>query len=245
MHAGAVASPGVLKRGFRCVLVANGVQIDGIYGWNQPAFTSKGDIVVANFIQNTVHVVTGATGAMLHTFGAHGVGPMQFDSPFGVCVSRDDSVLIADWGNHRIQEVANLGRAGTATLLGVGLLLQPAYTAFTPSEDAIIVRQLGGPNRIVVLARDGTSILRVLPISADDPIGLFGLAVSRSGVVAAGANNQQWVLVCSVGGEWKRKIDTAQLPALPANLRGVAFDSQERLITCSHGAKAFVRIAAR
>ena len=231
--------------GMHCVLVADGLQIAGINAANQPAFTSKGDIVVANANQHRVHVVAGPTGAMLHTFGAEGAGPMQFSSPRGVCVSRDDSVLVADEGNNRIQEVANLGRAGTATLLGVELLRNPTCVAFTPWEDAIVVRQERGPNRIVVLARDGKSILRVLPISTDDPGGCCGLAVSRSGVVAAGANGQQWVLVCSVGGEWKRKIDTTQLPALPEYLCGVAFDSQERLITCSHWPKVFVRIAAR
>ena len=127
--------------GMHCVLVADEVQIAGISGGNQPAFTSNGDIVVANFRQDTVHIVAGATGAMLHTFGTQGADPMQFNSPYGVCVSRNDSVLIAEYSNNRIQEVANLGRAGKAKLLCLGLLQHPTYVALTPSEDAIVVRQ--------------------------------------------------------------------------------------------------------
>ena len=130
-------------------------------------------------------------------------------------------------------------------LLGVGLLHHPYYVALTPSEDGIVVRQQSDDGHIVVLARNGRSILRVLATYADLTQGYFGLAVTRSGVVAAGAENERWVFVCDVGGEWKRRIDRTQLPDLPAKLYGVGFDSQERLITCSWAAKAFVRIEPR
>ena len=68
---------------------------------NIPAFTSAGDVVVASYHNHTVHLLAAATGAVLRSFGAKGAGPMQFDWPSGVCVTRTDAILIADYHNHR------------------------------------------------------------------------------------------------------------------------------------------------
>ena len=207
-----------------------------------PAFTSTGDLVVASDAQHTVVVLAGATGAVAHTFGAHGAGPLQFHWPLGVCVSRDDAIFVADHNNHRIQEVPRLGRGGAATLLGVGLVQQPHSVALTPGEDGVVVRQNGGTNRVVVLARDGASILRVLLTTADMTDGYWGLAVSRSGVVAGADSEQPWLVVSSGGGEWKRTIDAAALGS-PLGVHGAAFDARERLWTCDRAANCFVVMA--
>ena len=145
---------------------------------------------------NAIHVLAGATGAVLHTFA----GPLQFEHPYGVCVTPTDAIIVADFGNDRLQEVPALGR-GTATLLGVGLLQRPFLVALTAAEDALVVRQSGGTNRVVVLARDGRSLLRVL-LTVDDVApgheGHVGLAVSRDGVVAAADWSQQKIVLCDV-----------------------------------------------
>src|SRR5262249_51060986 len=140
-------------------------------------------------------------------------------------------VLVADYGNHRIQELPSLGRDGAAMLLGVGLLQKPDCVALTSTETAIVVQQSDVTNPLVVLARNGASILRVLPV-LPDMIGqdwAWGLAVSRSGVVAVSTCEKDWVFVCDVGGQWKRKIDVA------GYARGVAFDSRERLVVIEIG----------
>ena len=172
---------------------------------------------------------------------------MQFNHPFGVCVTRDDRVIVADFRNNRLQELPDLGRAGTATLLGVGLLQIPFAVALTPAEDALVVRQEGGTNRVVVLARDGSAILRVL-LTKDDVAyahtGHYGLAVSRSGVMAAADCGQQKIMLRSVGGEWKRTVDAALLGGPLGSVRGAAWDSQERLWSCHRKDKCFVVISS-
>ena len=69
--------------------------------------------------------------------------------------------------------------------------------------------------------------------------------MSRSGVVAVGAHGNGWVWVCSVGGEWKRKIESAALPSPLGACYGAAFDAQERVVTCDWTGTAFVRIEPR
>ena len=169
-------------------------------GENAPTFTAAGDVVVASRGQHTVHVLAATTGAVVHTCGAHGSAPLQFSRPTGVCVSRADTIIVADSGNDRLQEVARLGR-GPATLLAAGLVQDPMAVALTPTEDALVVRQEGGANRVLVLTRDGSAIVRVLLTAAEVTHGYHGLAVSRSGVVAV-----SWQ-AAGGGGERGRRVE--------------------------------------
>ena len=213
-------------------------------GNNAPAFTAAGDVVVASFGQHTVHVLAATTGAGVHTCGAQGSAPLQFEYPCGVCVSHADTIIVADCVNDRLQEVAHLGR-GPATLLAAGLVQGPRAVALTPTEDALVVRQQGGANRVLVLTRDGSAIVRVLLTTADVAYGYFGLAVSRSGVVAVPVFSKQQVVVVSVDGAWKRSIDAAVLGSPLGNVYGAAFDSREQIWTCDFNAKCFVVIAPK
>ena len=42
-------------------------------------------------------------GSFLFNFGSNGEGNGQFNAPTGVAVDRNDNILVADWGNSRIQ----------------------------------------------------------------------------------------------------------------------------------------------
>lgn len=42
-------------------------------------------------------------GDYLYSFGSNGEGNGQFNAPTGVAVDRNDNILVADWGNSRIQ----------------------------------------------------------------------------------------------------------------------------------------------
>ena len=146
--------------------------------------------------------------------------------------------------NAWLQEVARLGR-GPATLLAAGLVQDPRAVALTPTEDALVVRQDGGANRVLVLTRDGSAIVRVLLTTADMAQG-HGLAVSRSGVVAVpDTNGKQQVVVVSVDGAWKRSIDAAVLGSPLGNVCGAAFDSREQLVVCDRTGNCFVVIASK
>lgn len=58
--------------------------------------------------------VYSADGEFLFKFGSHGEGNGQFNAPTGVAVDSNGNIIVADWGNSRIQ-VSN----------GVRLLLCP------------------------------------------------------------------------------------------------------------------------
>ena len=42
-------------------------------------------------------------GDFLFTFGTSGEGNGQFNAPTGVAVDSNDNIIVADWGNSRIQ----------------------------------------------------------------------------------------------------------------------------------------------
>ncbi len=217
------------------------MQVAGVNGNNVPAFTAAGDVVVGSNGRHTVTVLAGADGHTLHSLGTRGAAALQFYNPCGVCVATDNTVFVADYINNRIQALPDLGRAGTATQLGTGGLQGPMCAALTRAEDAIVVRQQG-TNRVVVVARSGGAVLRVLLTAADVTYGFSGVAVSSCGVVAAPDHRKMAIVVCSVDGAWKRTIPAALLGGQLQNPCGAAFDSRDRLWLCDQGAKCWVTI---
>lgn len=47
--------------------------------------------------------VYNADGEFLFKFGSHGEGNGQFNAPTGVAVDSNGNIIVADWGNSRIQ----------------------------------------------------------------------------------------------------------------------------------------------
>jgi len=64
-------------------------------------FLSSGfnmDCLIYGFLQ-----VYNADGEFLFKFGSHGEGNGQFNAPTGVAVDGNGNIIVADWGNSRIQ----------------------------------------------------------------------------------------------------------------------------------------------
>lgn len=55
-------------------------------------------LIVILFMQ-----VYNADGEFLFKFGSHGEGNGQFNAPTGVAVDANGNIIVADWGNSRIQ----------------------------------------------------------------------------------------------------------------------------------------------
>lgn len=55
--------------------------------------------------------VYNADGEFLFKFGSHGEGNGQFNAPTGVAVDANGNIIVADWGNSRIQVPAPQPRA--------------------------------------------------------------------------------------------------------------------------------------
>ena len=178
-------------------------------------------LVVASSDVDTVYVLDSITGEVVRTFGSTGKATMQFNTPCGVCVTRDGNIIVADWGNNRLQEVLDRGRSGSARVLGKRLPA-PCFVALTVAEDALVVLQ-HRPHEapgvdsqkqlawsVVVLARDATCTLRVLLTNMDiiplDPPPSFRICgfSTRGGVVAVLEGSR--VVLSDVSGKWKRAI---------------------------------------
>jgi len=56
------------------------------------------DCLIYGFLQ-----VYNADGEFLFKFGSHGEGNGQFNAPTGVAVDGNGNIIVADWGNSRIQ----------------------------------------------------------------------------------------------------------------------------------------------
>ncbi len=52
--------------------------------------------------------VYSADGEFLFKFGSHGEGNGQFNAPTGVAVDVNSNIIVADWGNSRIQVMHSL-----------------------------------------------------------------------------------------------------------------------------------------
>ena len=60
------------------------------------------DIIVSDFHNHQVKVYD-AEGNFKFAFGSNGEGNGQFNAPTGVAVDCKGNILVADWGNSRIQ----------------------------------------------------------------------------------------------------------------------------------------------
>ncbi len=61
------------------------------------------------FIEPLLQVYN-ADGEFLFKFGSHGEGNGQFNAPTGVAVDANGNIIVADWGNSRIQVRQNIFR---------------------------------------------------------------------------------------------------------------------------------------
>lgn len=60
--------------------------------------------------------VYSADGEFLFKFGSHGEGNGQFNAPTGVAVDVNGNIIVADWGNSRIQVTNPLNTRNTSSL---------------------------------------------------------------------------------------------------------------------------------
>lgn len=69
--------------------------------------------------------VYSADGEFLFKFGSHGEGNGQFNAPTGVAVDANGNIIVADWGNSRIQVdcyiQASIRQCGTWKFVVIGV----------------------------------------------------------------------------------------------------------------------------
>jgi len=77
-------------------------------------------MVVCNTLTNQLSVFRTEDGSHVRSFGCYGDAAGQFAHPHGLCMTGHDTVLVAEFGNYRVQEVT---LAGThVRFIGVGVI---------------------------------------------------------------------------------------------------------------------------
>src|SRR5207342_1898789 len=90
------------------------------------AMLPDGRLALSDFLNNRVMLLDPQTSTVTPLAGngcpgfADGQGTAaQFNTPYGIAVRPDGTLLVADWGNHRIRTVALDGTVGTLAGDGV------------------------------------------------------------------------------------------------------------------------------
>ena len=184
--------------------------------------------------------------------GGKGTGKGQFDSPLGIAVDREGSVLIADTGNGRIEKFASTG-AFLSTIgtkgCGHGQLTEPNGIA-VDQADNIYVAEVGN-HRVQKLTMDGTFLAewkgpapgfygpRRIAIGPDDSIYVVDQGHSR--IVKFGPDGEElsiWGTKGSGDGEFDDPTSVAVdlgtnkvYVADPIHKRIQVFDSNGKFLT--------------
>ena len=175
---------------------------------------SDGRMVLSDYRNHRLLLLDLQTGAVTPLAGngcpgyADGQGTAaQFNTPYGMAVRPDGSLVIADWGNHRLRTLTLDGTVGTLAGDGLNGMLDgdPAAARFNFPEDVAVdargaiyisdqanhrIRRLAG-GRVQTLAGDGTDGFADGAGEGAEFYGQEGIAVTPDGLtvyVADGTN---------------------------------------------------------
>lgn len=143
--------------------------------------TKDGEVVVADRLNHRIQVFRLSDGAWLRQWGVQGSEPGQFDHPVAVCVTPDGRVVVADEGNDRIQVF------GPSGIFLHQWRVQCPRIVTVRGHDVWVVGRI---NLIQVFRFDGTFAATWRPDLDDDAFCLIGLAVTPSGRVLVGEQDQ-------------------------------------------------------
>jgi DNA-binding beta-propeller fold protein YncE len=166
---GSVYAGSVLRflGGFRGLQQHRTVSVLGLFNWQDVAVTRDGSmLLVSAYHQHCVYLVDAATGDVTRTLGGgcgrSGHGPLQFNLPSVVCVSPDNFVFVAEYGNRRVQVLTPQldfhGFVGVKHLHGphgvcadTGVIAVSEITAgqivLFSRRDGALLRRFGSPGR--------------------------------------------------------------------------------------------------
>jgi DNA-binding beta-propeller fold protein YncE len=177
----------------RVVQIFNDVGLhvrDVKWEFNKPyglAFTPSGDLVVVDGDQ--VLVLQGSDTediSLVHCFGGKGSGAGKFRTPRGVCVAADGTILVADYGNCRIQLFSAQGvfLHSFIETYGVGELLRPFGVAVGVGGHIVVSDYRAG--EISVFTPWGRDLIQRISKRGDSKQSLsfpWGVAVDSKGNV--------------------------------------------------------------
>jgi DNA-binding beta-propeller fold protein YncE len=129
-------------------------------------------MAVSNKGNHTVSLFGLSTGNKIGMFGTKGSGPGQFNEPWKLCFTPEGTLLVAEYGNSRLQEVTAEGAHVRYFLPRSGV---PAgrVVGVAANEDHVVVSQHGENHRILVFDRSAV-FMRSFGRRGSYPGNLYG-----------------------------------------------------------------------
>jgi len=172
---------------------------------------------VSNSGTNMVTVYSTADGSETVSFGGHGAGPGQFNLPSKLCITPRDTLLVADFGNQRVQEVTMAGVH--IRDIGVGVFGE-GICGIACNDELIVVTKYGDvtPNRVVVLNYSTGELLRQFAAlgSGDGQIGYptgVRFTPDNQHIIVVDTSNNNRLSMFTVDGVWVKHIGVGVLRA--------------------------------
>jgi len=115
-------------------------------------------MVVSNFGTHQLSVYRLSDGSHVRSFGSEGEAAGQFRSPCGLCMTKENTILVADYRNKRIQEMTLEG--GHVKCIGVGVI-NDGVRGIAMHGDVVAVGKSGGrtPDRIMLFSYTSGALL--------------------------------------------------------------------------------------
>jgi tripartite motif-containing protein 71 len=96
---------------------------------------------------------TDDAATLLHTVGIHGNGPMQFNSPYKMCLTPAGNLLVCEWGNNRVQELTTKSCLGEAEPQHLRFIPVAGAWAISMHGDTLAVGTFSGDIQLLSYAR--------------------------------------------------------------------------------------------
>ncbi|XP_065190301.1 tripartite motif-containing protein 2-like isoform X2 [Sycon ciliatum] len=143
------------------------------------------------------------------SFGSKGNGREQFTNPYGITISNDGTVFIADFGNHRVKittldgtYIRDIGKLGS----GNAEFKDPTDVAVDDDGDLVVVEY--GNRRLQVLHQDG-SYVKTIGNGMGESHGVAALSLPQHGICYAVTDlYDHCVRVFTKGGRQLNKFGT-------------------------------------
>ena len=105
-------------------------------------------MAVSNIVTHTITVYDVCTGDVVRSFGGRGDDPRRMKFPWKLCLAPNGNILVAEYGNNRVQEFTLAGNH--VRFIGVGVI-NAAFHGIACNCDTIVVTKYSHPGHRQVL----------------------------------------------------------------------------------------------
>jgi len=146
-----------------------GCKAEGVYVTTLPLYDARHNgglaitsdsshMVVSNFSSHQLTVYRLSDGSHVRTFGTFGKAAGEIKGPLGLCMTKEDTILVAEYRNKRIQEMTLEG--DHVKCIGVGVINE-GVQGVVMHGDVVAVGKYGGihPNRIMLFSYTSGALL--------------------------------------------------------------------------------------